>query len=575
MGNKSSSSTGFDDISSKVEARVGRLPLSTRYHRSPRRIEEDYEVNEKVLGSGYNGVVRMATSKGCQSGQKFAVKAFKLSNVANDKKEQLQSEVGIFLCMDHPHITRLFDVYENEDFLHLVMECCEGGELFDRVIELKRFSERDAADAVWQMLLAVNYIHSHGIVHRDLKLENFLYDSKGSKHLKLIDFGFSKIWDANIKMRISCGTLSYVAPEVLEKSYTSQCDLWSLGVITFILLAGYMPFSGAENVQTKNIAAGKYTMKPERWGTVSSDAKHFTTSLLQVDPEQRLTAPTALEHRWVKSRHQNSGEIDPGVVDALRQFGHASKFRRCCMELMAWSLSNDERAKVQQYFLIMDKDRKGTITLNELREVLQKKFHVPDDETKNIFNALDPDHHEEIHYSDFLAAMVSTRIALHDDLLKAAFKKFDADGSGLVSVDNFRQVLGDKFDGEQIDKLVAESLDVKDGKISYADFVAYIRSDPDAERAHSAAIKVIDHQLKGRARVEYSYIRGVPILLPRRWSTSSAPSSPVLSLTTTHRSTSGSPQSPGLPDIAEDFGKGPVEFIGSTQEHSTACCVIS
>merc|ERR1740117_2836405 len=104
----------------------------------------------------------------------------------------------------------------------------DGGELFDRVIELKRFSEQDAADAVWQMLLSLNYIHSHGIVHRDLKLENFLYEKKDGRHLKLIDFGFSKIWDPNIAMQLSCGTLSYVAPEVLRKKYTSQCDLRSL-----------------------------------------------------------------------------------------------------------------------------------------------------------------------------------------------------------------------------------------------------------------------------------------------------------------------------------------------------------
>jgi len=108
------------------------------------------------------------------------------------------------------------------------------------------------------MLLALSYIHGHGIVHRDVKLENFLYEKQGSNHLKLIDFGFSKVWNPNNKMRMSCGTLSYVAPEVLKKSYTSQCDMWSLGVIAFILLVGYMPFSGAEEQQTKDIMAGKF-----------------------------------------------------------------------------------------------------------------------------------------------------------------------------------------------------------------------------------------------------------------------------------------------------------------------------
>merc|ERR1719359_1631643 len=106
------------------------------------------------------------------------------------------------------------------------MECMAGGELFDRITSLKRFEEKDAAEATKQMLLAVNYVHSHGIVHRDLKLENFLYDTEGSTHLKLIDFGFSKFFNSKERMHTSCGTLAYVAPEVLGKSYTSQCDMW-------------------------------------------------------------------------------------------------------------------------------------------------------------------------------------------------------------------------------------------------------------------------------------------------------------------------------------------------------------
>merc|ERR1719394_1577252 len=136
------------------------------------------------------------------------------------------------------------------------------------------------------------------------------------------------------------------------------------------------------------------------------------------------------------------------VVNALVQFGQATKFRRCCMEMMAWSLSNEERAKVRQYFVSMDQNHQGTITLQELKKVLEDKFHVPEDETRQVFAALDTNNDEEIHYSDFLAAMVSTRIALHDDLLKSAFKKFDVDNSGYITAANLKQVLGNTFEGE-------------------------------------------------------------------------------------------------------------------------------
>jgi len=227
----SSSSTGLDQVTERAAKRVGQVAVSGRYNRLPKRIEDDYNLEKrKVLGTGYNGAVFMAKSK--TSERKFAVKEFRLQGVTAEKKEELETEAEIFLSMDHPHVARLVDVFECDHSLNLVMECMEGGELFDRVREKKTFSNNDAAYAVYQMLLAINYIHKRGVVHRDLKLENFLYESKGSDHLKLIDFGFSHIWEPNTTMALSCGTLSYVAPEVLRKKYTSQCDMWSLGVIT-------------------------------------------------------------------------------------------------------------------------------------------------------------------------------------------------------------------------------------------------------------------------------------------------------------------------------------------------------
>jgi calcium-dependent protein kinase len=293
----------------------------------------------------------------------------------------------------------------------------------------------------------------------------------------------------------------------LDKSYTSQCDLWSLGVIGFILLAGYMPFSGSEQIQTANISAGKYNMRPEKWDKISSPAKHFVQSLLQVNPEKRLTAQSALEHQWIIKRSQKTNaeaEVDLSVVDALRQFGQASKFRRCCMEMMAWSLSNDERAKVRQYFVSMDGNKQGTITLMELKKVLEDKFNVSDEETNRIFAALDSNNDEEIHYSDFLAAMVSTRIALHDDLLKSAFKKFDVDNSGYITVENLRQVLGDNFDGEEVEKLMQEADLLQDGRVSYPEFVSYLRGDPLQDHGDAAA-KIIDTQLNSKQKSSDSF----------------------------------------------------------------------
>lgn len=380
--------------------------------------------------------------------------------------------------MDHPHIARLIDVYESDEHMDLVMECMEGGELLDRIREQKRFSEKDTAEHCWQMLLALNYIHSHGMIHCDVKLENFMYDHKGkeSNHLKLIDFGFSKMCDKKAELRRkACGTLSYTAPEVLEWIYSQPCDMWSMGVIVFVLLAGYMPFSGPEADQMKAIAKGDYVMKQERWNTISEEAKNFVKALLEVDPKKRLTAEAALNHPFIALRHfDDQNKVDAHVVKALRDFGHASRFRRCCMSMMAWSLSSEDREKFEKFFLAMDTKHHGAISYDELKKVMVDRFHLPQGEAKKAFQALDTSHHQEIHFSDFLAAMLSSQFELHEDLLSEAFRKFDVDGSGYITSDNLRNILGDTFEGQKVEKLLNEADTMHHGKLSYHEFASYL-----------------------------------------------------------------------------------------------------
>mmetsp|Transcript_37218 Transcript_37218/g.106305 ORF Transcript_37218/g.106305 Transcript_37218/m.106305 type:complete len:301 (-) Transcript_37218:69-971(-) len=236
-----------------------------------------------------------------------------------------------------------------------------------------------------------------------------------------------------------------------------------------------MPFSGPEKCQAQNILAGRYRVKEERWARVSTEAWHFVRSLMEVDPQRRLTAQGALEHPFIVKRHLPEGHVDEGVVKALQQFGHCSKFRRCCMEMMAWSLSNEERAKVCEHFLNLDINHHGTITLDELKTAMEN-FGVSDDEVRAVFEALDTNHDQEIHYSDFLAAMVSTKIDMNEDLLSQAFKKFDADHSGYITAANLRAVLGDTFEGDRVELLMCEAEHAQEDRLSYPEFAAYLRN---------------------------------------------------------------------------------------------------
>lgn len=350
------------------------------------------------------------------------------------------------------------------------------------------------------MLLAVNYIHSQGICHRDIKLENFLYEQKETNHLKLIDFGFSKIWEPNTRMQLSCGTLAYVAPEVLDKCYSDKCDLWSLGVVIFILLVGYMPFSGSESHQMEMIRAGKCTFRKESWQRVSKEASEFVGKLLIVDVDKRLSAGDALNEPWIVKRaameHTPSDKLDEETLNSLTSFAQASIFRRACMSVMAWSLTPDDRAQVRNAFLELDTSNTGIVTLGEFKKVMQDKFHIEDAQVLQAFQAVDVTHTDQIHYSDFLAAMVASRIQVHDEVLAQTFRRFDTDNSGIITVANLKEVLGESFDGVEIEKLMSEADLTHSGNISYQEFIQYMKSGSAADHHHEACERVINNELR-------------------------------------------------------------------------------
>jgi len=250
-----------------------------------------------------------------------------------------------------------------------------------------------------------------------------------------------------------------------------------LGVVGFVLLSGTEPFSGgSDEAQVRRIKTGQYIMKPEKWDCISTDAKHFIQSLLEVDPCKRLTAQQALEHPWMAEECSEEPQAMNSVMEALQQFRQGSKFRQCCMRVMAWSLSGADRAKVRHCFMSLDKNKTGTISLEELKEaMLDKVKRVDECEVLRIFEALDYNHNSEIHYSDFLAAMLDKQIDLSDDLLASTFRRFDVDGSGSLTAQNLRQVLGSHVDGLDVKTFVREASHTRGGCISPEELAAYIR----------------------------------------------------------------------------------------------------
>lgn len=267
-------------------------------------IEMKYHVDPTVLGSGHHGSVRQCIER--STGKRFAVKSISKSAPSVNIKG-IEREIKLLECMEHKRILQLADVFEDSHYVHLVTELCTGGELFDKIVEKSGtgrgcFSEMEAATILHQLLSAVSYMHKRNLVHRDIKPENILFESTDADSpIKLIDFGLArKHSKSEAPMSTIVGTPYYIAPEVLRKSYNKSCDLWSVGVIAYILLCGYPPFNGNDNREVyKSVQRGIYYFPNADWKHVSSAAKDFVIRLLQTDPRRRMTADQALSHPWI------------------------------------------------------------------------------------------------------------------------------------------------------------------------------------------------------------------------------------------------------------------------------------
>jgi calcium-dependent protein kinase len=449
----------------------GSIFIRSRYI-TERGLEHDYEATKRIIGTGMSGAVKLLRNR--RTGYSFATKSFKKDTLDAHSQTNLKNEVEIFLSLDHPHIARLYEVYEDSEEIHLVMEYMSGGELYQRVASQRCYTEEAAADAIRSMLLAVSYLHVHRICHRDLKLENFLYESTDSDHVKLIDFGLAKFHAGKKNMTQACGSVHYMAPEVLAKSYTRQADLWSLGVISHMLLTGRAVFAGSEQKIFNSMRTGRVRLS-SRLSQLSFFAQHFVKSLLQVDPTARLTAQKALAHPFIANGWKGETALDVGIVDSLRSYARASHFRRACFSIMAWTMPQESRRTLRGKFLEFDVESKGVITLAQFKMALREKYKVDPAEAETLFAILDTDSDNKICYSEFLAAIAPECYRAQEEVLLRTFRRFDRERVGMITVDDLRKVLGDSFDDVEVGELLREADTDGKGSVCFEKFFAHFQ----------------------------------------------------------------------------------------------------
>merc|ERR1711957_14894 len=430
---------------------------------------ENYDIKKK-LGEGSYGVVWKVEHK--QTGLTRAMKKIiKNQRSKNDSEREILNEINILKKMDHPNIVKIFEFYNTPEGYYLITEFCQDGELFNEIVDNAPFPEHIAASIMYQIFSAVNYCHSMTIIHRDLKPENILIEKKDGKKysIKIIDFGTAKLYEKNKSEKKVIGSSYYIAPEVLTENYNQMCDLWSCGVIFYILLSGKAPFSGkTDSIILEKIKIGKYNMMIKPFENVTSEVKDLIQSLLQKSPSKRITAQKALEHPWFKKYDIKSHVIESNVekikksLDNIKKYNPELKLQQVVIAYLVHNIPQLQIIKdAYKVFLTYDDNMDGKITKKEMAKVFKK---------------LDNDNNGYIEYEEFVRASIDKEIFTKEEIMRFAFKFFDKDDSGEITIDELKAVfcVGKDKSSQVSEKVLDGILDKIDTdgnrEISYDEF---------------------------------------------------------------------------------------------------------
>ncbi|KAF9608500.1 hypothetical protein IFM89_009866 [Coptis chinensis] len=468
--NKSSSSSSS---SSSRKSLYSVLPHKTQ------NLRELYLIGKK-LGQGQFGITFLCKEK--STGIEYACKSIpKRKLLCPEDYEDVWREIQLMHHLsEHPNVVRIKGAYEDSVFVHLVMELCAGGELFDRIVQKGHYTERKAANLIKTIVGVVEGCHSLGVMHRDLKPENFLFSSSHEDaSLKAIDFGLSVFYKPDDVFSDVVGSPYYVAPEVLRKSYGPEVDVWSAGVILYILLSGVPPFwAETEPGIFRQILQGKLDFESEPWPVISESAKDLIRKMLERNPKKRLTAHEVLCHPWiVDDKITPDKPLDSAVLSRLKNFSAMNKLKKMALRVIAERLSEEEIGGLKELFKMIDTDNSGTITLDELKDGLKRVgSELMDPEIKALMDAADIDNSGSLDYGEFLAATVHLNKMDREENLVSAFSFFDKDGSGFITIDELQEACRQFGLSEvHLDEIVKEVDQDNDGQIDYGEFAAMMR----------------------------------------------------------------------------------------------------
>ena len=482
--NKKNSSTGLNNLilarrkSKQVlaeelaDTRFIKFNLSTEklLEVKSEQITDYYEILEDLELDESLGVYKRVRHK--KLGQFRSMRIIK-------KTKENKKEIDILQKLSHPNILDIYEIFKDKNYFYVICENIEGKPLFEYIVNDKSFHEKEACQVMKEILLTVNYLHSLNIMHRDLKPESIVINKIDDKcKIKLVNFSTAIEFIPGKKLNDFIGTHYYVAPEVITKNYNELCDIWSCGIINYILITEYPPFQGKNDDEIlHNIRFTEPNFKKEKWDHISYLCKDLISKMLNKNPKKRPSAEICLKHNWFKELLNTSVITDLGTLNQIKAvhkmagFIKGNKFKQAVLQFMVkhFDLKHEED-KLNLVFSKFDVNGTGRVTKKVFFKELVKIYGEEDakDLTNKIFGSLDLDGNGDISYIEFLTAIMDSKKLMTDDKLEKTFKLIDKNGDGKITIEEIKNIFGG--DIKQWKKIIKElDKDMKD-EIGFNDF---------------------------------------------------------------------------------------------------------
>ncbi|KAK1649836.1 hypothetical protein QYE76_067641 [Lolium multiflorum] len=440
-----------------------------------------YDLGREV-GRGHFGYTCAATAKkGELKGQEVAVKVIPKAKMTTAIAiEDVRREVRILSSLTgHNNLVQFYDSCEDEENVYIVMELCKGGELLDKILARGgKYSEEDAKVVMRQILSVASFCHLQGVVHRDLKPENFLFTSKDeSSDLKAIDFGLSDFVKPDERLNDIVGSAYYVAPEVLHRSYGTEADMWSIGVIAYILLCGSRPFwARTESGIFRAVLKAEPNFDEAPWPTLSAEAKDFVRKLLHKDYRKRITAAQALCHPWIRGTEEVKIPLDMIIYRLMRAYISSSSLRKSALRALAKTLTTDQLFYLREQFELLGPNKSGYITLQNLKTALTKNtmYVMKDSRILDFVNTICNIQYRKLDFEEFCAASVSVyqleSLDTWEQHARQSYELFDKEGNRPIVIEELASELG-LGPSVPLHVVLQDWIRHSDGKLSFLGFI--------------------------------------------------------------------------------------------------------